>query len=82
MLAVNPEAFVGLDEFVKNTDDLLKQVKDWKPLEGERVYVPGEPEKETKAERLANGVNLPEDTWTEIVSLCKELGISTDDMLL
>ena len=82
MLAVNPEAFVGLDEFVKNTDDLLKQVKDWQPLEGKRVMVPGEPEKETKADRLANGVKLPDDTWTEIVTLCKELGISTDDTLL
>lgn len=82
MLAVNPEAFVGLDEFMKNTDDLLKQVKDWQPLEGKRVMVPGEPEKETKEDRLANGVKLPDDTWTEITVLCKELGISTDDMLL
>ncbi len=82
MLAVNPEAFVGLDEFVKNTDALLKQVKDWQPLEGQRVMVPGEPEKETKEDRLANGVKLPDDTWTEIAALCKELGIPTDDTLL
>jgi uncharacterized oxidoreductase len=82
MLAVNPEAFVGLDEFVKKTDDLLNKVKEWQPLEGERVMVPGEPEKETKAYRLANGVQLPDETWTELVALCKELGISTNDMLL
>lgn len=82
MMAVNPEAFVGLDEFVKNTDSLLKQVKDWKPLEGERVMVPGEPEKETKAYRLANGVKLPVDTWNEIEALCKGLDIPTDGMLI
>lgn len=82
MLAVNPEAFIGLDEFVKNTDNLLNQVKNWQPLEGQRVMVPGEPEKETKAYRIANGVNLPDDTWTELVTLCNELGIATDDMLL
>jgi uncharacterized oxidoreductase len=82
MLAVNPEAFVGLDEFIKNTDELLKQVKAWKPLKGQKVYVPGEPEKETKVERLANGVAIPKDTWTEIVYLCRELGIYSDDMLL
>ena len=81
MLAVNPEAFVGLDEFVRNTDSLLRQVKNWRPLEGERVMVPGEPEKETKAERLANGVGLPADTWVEIVAVCKGLGIPTDHML-
>ena len=82
MLAVNPEAFVGLDEFVKNTDSLLKQVKGWQSLEGKRVMVPGEPEKETKAYRLANGVMLPDDTWTEIEALCKELEISTEGMLI
>ncbi len=82
MMAVNPEAFVGLDEFVKNTDSLLKQVKDWKPLEGERVMVPGEPEKEKKAYRLANGVKLPVDTWNEIEALCKGLDIPTDGMLI
>ena len=82
MMAVNPEAFVGLDEFVKNTDSLLKQVKDWKPLDGERVMVPGEPEKETKAYRLANGIKLPVDTWNEIEALCKGLDIPTDGMLI
>ena len=82
MMAVNPEAFVGLDEFVKNTDSLLKQVKDWKPLEGERVMVPGEPEKETKEYRLANGIKLPVDTWNEIEALCKGLDIPTDGMLI
>ena len=81
MLAVNPEAFVGLDEFVRNTDSLLRQVKNWPALEGERVLVPGEPERETKAERLANGVGLPDDTWAEIMALCKGLGIPMDHML-
>lgn len=81
MLAVNPEAFVGLEEFLRNTDDLLRQVKNWPALEGERVMVPGEPEKETKTERLANGVGLPDDTWSEIVSLCKGLGIPTGHMI-
>jgi uncharacterized oxidoreductase len=81
MLAVNPEAFVGLDEFVRNTDSLLRQVKGWRPLEGKRVMVPGEPEKETKLERLANGIGLPDDTWSEIVALCEGLGIPTAGLL-
>jgi LDH2 family malate/lactate/ureidoglycolate dehydrogenase len=43
--------------------------------------VPGEPERETKGKRLANGVRLPDDTWSEIVALCKGLGIPTGNML-
>ncbi|MCJ7731060.1 Ldh family oxidoreductase [Candidatus Bathyarchaeota archaeon] len=81
MMAVNPEAFIGLDEFTKNTDALLKQVKNWPALGGERVYVPGEPEKETKEKRLREGIELPETTWGEIMALCEELGIDADAIL-
>ncbi|TFH12482.1 Ldh family oxidoreductase [Candidatus Bathyarchaeota archaeon] len=81
MMAVNPEAFIGLDEFTKNTDALLKQVKNWPALGVERVYVPGEPEKETKEKRLREGIDLPETTWGEIMALCEELGIDADAIL-
>jgi len=81
MMAVNPEAFVGLEEFTKTTDALLKQVHDWPALGGERVMVPGEPEKETKEKRLKEGIELPDTTWSEIMALCAELGIDADAIL-
>jgi len=81
MIAVNPEAFVGLEEFTKTTDALLKQVHDWPALGGERVMVPGEPEKETKEKRLKEGIELPDTTWSEIMALCSELGIDADAIL-
>ncbi len=81
MMAVNPEAFVGLDEFVKTTDGLLEQVKNWPALGGERVMVPGEPEKETKEKRMREGIELPETTWTEINELCEKIGVDIDAIL-
>ena len=66
---------------VKTTDGLLEQVKNWPALGGERVMVPGEPEKETKEHRLKQGIELPETTWTEINALCEELGIDIDAIL-
>ena len=81
MMAVNPEAFVGLDEFTKTTDALLKQVKEWPALGGERVMVPGEPEKETKEKRLKEGIELPDTTWSDIMALCDELGIDAEAIL-
>ena len=81
MMAVNPEAFVGLEEFTKTTDALLKQVHDWPALGGERVMVPGEPEKETKEKRLKEGIELPDTTWSEIMALCAELNIDADAIL-
>jgi LDH2 family malate/lactate/ureidoglycolate dehydrogenase len=81
MLAVNPDAFVGLNEFMKDTDALLKKVKNWPSIENERVFVPGEPEKETMEKRLVEGIDLPESTWNEIINLCEELEIDLDVIL-
>jgi uncharacterized oxidoreductase len=39
------------------------------------VLIPGEPEERTKAERLANGVPLPEDTWGAIVEAARKVGV-------
>jgi uncharacterized oxidoreductase len=81
ILAVNPDAFIGLNKFVENTDSLLQQVKNWPAIEGERVYVPGEPEKETKDKRVKEGIEIPESTWGEIKALCEDLDIDIDKIL-
>ncbi|MCW4050947.1 MAG: Ldh family oxidoreductase [Candidatus Bathyarchaeota archaeon] len=77
MLAVNPEGFIGLDAFKEKTAQLLSDVKKLTPVSGERILIPGEPEKETKAQRLRDGIEIPEDTWGEIMKLCNRLGIET-----
>jgi uncharacterized oxidoreductase len=38
--------------------------------------VPGEPEARQRAERLAQGIALPEDTWASILEAARSLGIS------
>jgi len=75
MIAVNPEAFVGLDEFKRNTAELLDKVKALPAVAGERVMVPGEPEKESKERRLREGIPVPESTWGDIKALCGRLGV-------
>lgn len=74
-IAINPEGFVGANAFKEKTGWLLRKVKEIEPVAGERVLVPGEPEKESKARRLAEGIPLPEETWGQIVELCEELGV-------
>ena len=78
MIAVNPEAFIGLDEFTKKSSKLLGQVKDVPPIPGERVLYPGEPERESKERRLKDGIPVPEDTWSQILELCNRLGVDPD----
>ena len=55
MIAVDPNAFVGLDTFREGVDDVIGRVKEVNPEPGMRVMIPGEPEWETKESRLAEG---------------------------
>ena len=48
-----------------------------KPVAGvERVLIPGDPERKTRAERTKNGIPLPDDTWATIVNTAREVGVS------
>ena len=48
-----------------------------RPISGvDRVLIPGDPERRTRAERTKNGVPLPDDTWAAIVNTAREVGVS------
>jgi uncharacterized oxidoreductase len=80
MLAVDPEGFVGADAFKANAAELLGKVKRLPAEAGKRVLVPGEPEKESKARRLRDGIPVPDDTWSQIKALCGRLNVDTADI--
>ena len=62
--------------FPKDVQRYIDFVKGAKPATpGGEVLIPGEPEERTKAERLANGVPLPEDTWGAIVEAARKVGV-------
>lgn len=81
IVAINPDGFIGYDKFKMDSDSLLKTVKAWPSLKGEQVLVPGMPEEISKEKRLKDGIELPEETWVGIVSLCKEHGVNLDAIL-
>jgi uncharacterized oxidoreductase len=45
---------------------------------GGEVLIPGEPERRTKAERLKNGVPLPDDAWRSICATAREVGVDPE----
>src|SRR5689334_5162522 len=48
-----------------------------KPAAGvDSVLIPGDTERNTRAERSKNGVPLPDDTWAAIVATAREVGVS------
>jgi uncharacterized oxidoreductase len=45
-----------------------------------QILVPGEIEEQTRARRLADGIELDETTWGQILTACNELGISSQEV--
>jgi LDH2 family malate/lactate/ureidoglycolate dehydrogenase len=78
VIALNPDCFVGLDNFKIRTTELLMKVKELPAVSGERVLIPGEPEKEFKVKRLVEGIPLPEEIWNSILTICDELKIDAN----
>lgn len=58
-LALNPEAFRPLDEYQADVDEVIDTLKAVRPTDPALpVLVAGEPERTTRAERLANGIPI------------------------
>ena len=77
-IAINPDAFVGLETFKVKSAEAIKVIKSRPPEEGETVLIPGDPERLSKEQRLHEGIPLPEDTWEQITKLCSSLGIDAN----
>lgn len=76
-MAVDPDCFIGRDEFKKEMDSYIRSIKESaKAGNCEEILVPGEPELRTEAERLKNGIPLAAATMKELAVLGESLGIS------
>ena len=76
ILMIDIARFGPVELFQKQVDAVIDYVKE-DPLEGEVLY-PGEVEARRRAERLANGIDLPEATWAEISACAEGLGVAVD----
>jgi amino acid adenylation domain-containing protein len=58
-IAINPELFVPIEMFTTRVDQMLKQVKSGKRMEGvEEIFAPGEMEMKARERNLREGVPL------------------------
>ena len=74
--AINVESFMDLPEFKASMDKALREMKNSERAEGvKRIYIPGEIELETKADRLKNGIPIPEAVGQDFIALGQELGV-------
>lgn len=69
-IAIDPEAFMGLDSFKKTCTDILKQLRESTKAKGQsRIYTAGEKEYLTWLERKDKGVPVGADVQKELVQV-------------
>ena len=74
--AIKVESFMDLPEFSAGMDQAIREIKACDKAEGvSRIYIPGEIELATAADRLANGIPIPDAIVTDFQALGQELAI-------
>jgi LDH2 family malate/lactate/ureidoglycolate dehydrogenase len=77
LLGLDIASFLPLERFVMQALALSSKIKSTPAADGfHAVMLPGEPEMETRRERLLTGIPLPEQTWKELQDLATDLQLS------
>jgi LDH2 family malate/lactate/ureidoglycolate dehydrogenase len=77
-LAMDPAAFREPGEFEAELDDMIDALRATRPADPARpVLVPGDPEHEERARRLATGIPLPTPLHRQLIEFAKKAGAET-----
>jgi uncharacterized oxidoreductase len=80
MIVIDPAGFGADIPFRDEIDRLVEHVSSSQPAQGfDKVRFPGDPERETTAERTANGIWIDDNTWGEMRRAGLEVGMSEAD---
>ncbi len=74
--ALRVDAFRPADEFKTHMDTWIGRFRSAKTVEGEqRVIIPGDPEREAEAERMASGIPLNDKVVEDLIALGEKLKV-------
>ncbi|MGB1685773.1 MAG: Ldh family oxidoreductase, partial [Pseudomonadales bacterium] len=81
MFILDPNLFGGADGFKREVEGMSRWLRDSTPAAGnDRVRLPGDPEREATADRMANGIPLDEQSWGAICGAALKAGLSEADL--
>ncbi len=73
---IDPEALGGREQLWREGGALLAYLKSARPLAGvAEVLVPGEPEQRRRRQRLAEGIEVDERSWADILAAAEAAGV-------
>jgi uncharacterized oxidoreductase len=74
---INPEFFGGKAHLASEVSKLETYVRGVPLIDGvNEVFLPGDPERRTMADRKVRGIPLDEGNWKALVDLAGKLGVS------
>ena len=79
---ISPDHLDTDQVFLQEAQQYIEFFKTSKPAEpcGD-VLVPGDMERQRRADRTANGIELPDDVWSAILDTARDVGVSNADIL-
>jgi uncharacterized oxidoreductase len=78
-IVIDPERLSAKDSMMAEIDAMIAWVKSAKPSDPDLpVLVAGEPERIARAERLAHGIEVDEETWSQLSAIAERYQISAD----
>ncbi len=79
---ISPDHLDTDQVFLQEAQQYIEFFKTSKPAEpGGDVLVPGDMERQRRADRTANGIELPDDVWSAILDTARDVGLSNLDNL-
>ena len=81
MFVLDPAAFGGVDAFHNEVQEMVAYLHSTTPARGfDRVRVPGEPEQESLALRMRDGIPIDDNSWAGILKAAEVAGLSTAEI--
>jgi len=79
VMAINIAAFCPPEQFRQMVDTFIATIRAGRKAPGvEEILIPGEPEWNTRAARLRDGLDLPDATWQRIVDAGAQCGMTVE----
>ena len=80
-IVIDPTKMTDLPSFEAEIDATIAHVKASPPADPSKpVLIPGDPERQTMAERSAQGVPVDDETWREMLEAAVSVGVSEDEL--
>lgn len=80
-IVINPENFSDQSALGAEVKRYVAFIKSARPRDPKKpVMLPGDPERQARAERSTDGINVDPETWTQIVGAGQEVGIAADTL--